>query len=291
MSFDSFFSQATGLPAPFPYQRRLAENALWPARVEVPTGLGKTAAIVVAHLYQRKTRPLETPRRLVYVLPMRVLVEQTLANVKQWVSAADAKARVVSMMGGAVDETWDLHPDEDAILVGTQDQLLSRALNRGFTMSRYRWPMHFGLLHNDCRWVIDEVQLVGSGVATTAQLQAFRRKLGTLVPTTTTWMSATLDESWLRTVDVEDVDVAGQLVLDPATDGTQPAVRQRLVARKKSAPASSEMGAAAALAKEIRGAHREGTRTIVICNTVDRATDLFMEMRRQAHGATIVLVQ
>ena len=68
---------------------------------------------------------------------------------------------------------------------GTHDMLLSRALNRGYGMSRYRWPMHFGLLNSDCLWLIDEVQLVGSGVATTAQLQALRRKLGTAVPTQT----------------------------------------------------------------------------------------------------------
>ena len=41
--------------------------------------------------------------------------------------------------------------------------LLSRALNRGYGMSRYRWPMHFGLLNNDCLWVMDEVQLMGRG--------------------------------------------------------------------------------------------------------------------------------
>ena len=38
---------------------------------------------------------------------------------------------------------------------------LSRALNRGYGMSRYRWPMHFGLLNNDCLWVLDETQLMG----------------------------------------------------------------------------------------------------------------------------------
>jgi hypothetical protein len=47
--------------------------------------------------------------------------------------------------------------------------LLSRALNRGYGMSRYRWPMHFGLLNNDCLWVMDEVQLMGSGLTTSLQ--------------------------------------------------------------------------------------------------------------------------
>ena len=29
--------------------------------------------------------------------------------------------------------------------------------------------MHFALLNNDCLWVMDEVQLMGNGLATTAQ--------------------------------------------------------------------------------------------------------------------------
>ena len=98
---------------------------------------------------------------------------------------------------------WDIHPERTAILIGTQDMLLSRALNRGYGMSRYRWPMHFGLLNNDCLWVMDETQLMGVGVETSAQLDGFRHK-GTM-PTfgvcPTWWMSATLDDARLTTVD------------------------------------------------------------------------------------------
>ncbi|MCP9448558.1 MAG: hypothetical protein NNA21_00650 [Nitrospira sp.] len=50
--------------------------------VYVPTGLGKTAMVVLGWLWRRRFHPNEeirktTPRRLVYCLPMRVLVEQT----------------------------------------------------------------------------------------------------------------------------------------------------------------------------------------------------------------------
>ena len=41
--------------------------------------------------------------------------------------------------------------------------LLSRALNRGYAASRARWPVQFGLVNNDCCWVLDEVQLMGPG--------------------------------------------------------------------------------------------------------------------------------
>ena len=75
-------------------------------------------------------------------------------------------------MGGEEPDDWDRHPEADVILVGTQDLPLSRALNRGYAMSRYRWPLEFGLLNNDCLWVFDEVQLMGDALATSTQLQA-----------------------------------------------------------------------------------------------------------------------
>ena len=87
---------------------------------------------------------------------------------------------VTVLMGGEDKDEWDLYPERDAIIIGTQDMLLSRALNRGYGMSRYRWPVHFGLLNNDCLWVMDEVQLMGVGVETSAQMQAFCRSFGTI---------------------------------------------------------------------------------------------------------------
>ncbi len=44
VSFDPFFQQASGGMSPFLYQARLAERA-WPDVMNVPTGLGKTAAV------------------------------------------------------------------------------------------------------------------------------------------------------------------------------------------------------------------------------------------------------
>ncbi|MER3412183.1 MAG: hypothetical protein C4305_07755, partial [Thermoleophilia bacterium] len=63
-------------------------------------------------------------------------------------------------MGGAADDTWVLEPASEAVLVGTIDMLLSRALNRGFGRGRASWPIDFGLLNSDCQWVFDEIQLM-----------------------------------------------------------------------------------------------------------------------------------
>ena len=88
---------------------------------------------------------------------MRSLVEQTLRNTHQWLGSLELSDEVGLhvLMGGEDAGEWDIHPERNAVIVGTQDMLLSRGLNRGYGMSRYRWPMHFGLLNNDCLWVMD----------------------------------------------------------------------------------------------------------------------------------------
>ncbi|MFY1645439.1 DEAD/DEAH box helicase, partial [Methanoculleus bourgensis] len=162
---------------------------MFPEVIKIPTGMGKTDAIILGWLWRRRFDPrdevrLRTPRRLVYCLPMRVLVEQTRDKTKQWLDRlgilaaspgddnavtgfAESSMRegkriaVTVLMGGEEREWWDIYPERDAIIIGTQDMLISRALNRGYGMNKYRWPTHFGLLNNDCLWVMDEVQLMG----------------------------------------------------------------------------------------------------------------------------------
>jgi CRISPR-associated endonuclease/helicase Cas3 len=266
-NFDQFFRSAFGVNiAPSDYQRRLAcgernrrsEN-VWlrsgteckSCLINVPTGCGKTAAVVLAWLWNRIEREhAEWPRRLVYCLPMRTLVEQTRDNVREWVKNLGnlewsgegdhaGKIGVHILMGGEEKTDWDIYPERDAILIGTQDMLLSRALNRGYGMSRYRWPMHFGLLNNDCLWVMDETQLMGVGIETSAQLDAFRHteKTGARPCCRTWWMSATLDETQIATVDHPRPGDGWPSIKLEIEDLALPTVRDRFNAKKKIVPA------------------------------------------------------
>jgi CRISPR-associated endonuclease/helicase Cas3 len=312
-SFDDFFRMATR-DDPFPFQRTFATDQSLPQLVRVPTGLGKTAMAVVGWLWRRFAGPealrAATPRRLVYCLPMRVLVEQTRDSAVTWLHNLEhlagqaefetrdgrtrpltyrpaygdpTKVAVQVLMGGENEDEWDLYPERDAILVGTQDMLLSRALNRGYAASRSRWPIQFGLLNTDCLWVFDEIQLMGAGLATTAQLEAFRGSppRETAEPTAnahgcqSVWMSATMRPDWLRTVDFKD-SVAGLSQLELTSDDHgNDEVTRRWAANKPLAKAEATTGDPVALALEVREAHRRGTRTIVVVNTVRRACELF----------------
>jgi CRISPR-associated endonuclease/helicase Cas3 len=276
IDFDGFFHRMTG-HLPHPYQKRLAELPVKDRLIRVPTGCGKTAAVIGAWLWRRLKDPEQTPARLVYCLPMRVLVEQTRAVAAEWVQRSETGTQVYTLMGGEIAENWECDPDKPAIFVGTQDLLLSRALNRGYAMSRYRWPVHFGLLNNDCLWVCDEVQLMGNGLGTTTQLQAFRRKWGSYGPAATWWMSATADREWLGTVDYENAAAVELIELEKVD---------------KDGPLAGVCNAAKPIErinaldrKAVESLHRPATLTLVVRNTVGRARELYDSLRgKKASG-------
>lgn len=304
MPFKEFFHTATAKPAPYEYQQRLATEHCISRLISVPTGLGKTAAVVLAWLWNRRQPNSSWPRRLVYCLPMRTLVEQTYSEAKKWLESHQllwegktesrrGKVGLHILMGGEKAEPWDLYPEEDAILIGTQDMLLSRALNRGYGMSRYRWPMHFSLLNNDCLWVLDETQLMGVGVETSAQLDGFRHlahwpKHG---PCPTWWMSATLEDSRLATVDhPSPADGWPRLALEAKDRQT---VSHRLAATKRlhKAPLKiTKQTKQSDVAKIVLENHVAGQLTLVIVNRVQRAQELYEALKKAGRKDNLALV-
>ena len=69
-----------------------------------------------------------------------------------------------------------------AIVVGTVDSLVSKALNRGYGIGCSIYPIDFALVTNGAHWVIDEIQLCPEPVTTLRQLAAFARSWGTAEP-------------------------------------------------------------------------------------------------------------
>jgi CRISPR-associated endonuclease/helicase Cas3 len=265
--------------------------------------LGKTE-VALAWAWRRFVDGQPEPRHLIYCLPMRSLVTQTARRLDRYfgalrVSDANLDVRVYQLSGGAIDMEWAEWPERSWVLVGTQDQLLSRALNRGYAMNRFEWPVHFGLLNNDCRWIIDEVQLMGPGLWTTAQLDWMRTKrFPSLKPCPTTWMSATVGTSFLETTDRRREDMGEpspeQHQFDALLDGALKSDHGLSWWREATRPidwwkperhsASTQLKKAgavlsAAIAEAVVREHRQGTLSLVICNTVDAARELFRALR------------
>lgn len=296
MSFEQMVRRAAGHD-PYPWQARVAKLGL-PEAIAVATGTGKTEGVVFPWLWRRRYHPdpavqSATPHWLVLVLPLRVLTEQVEALVRTWINElgldGDGGVLVHVAMGGRADargDAWRRLPERDAIVIGTIDMLLSRALNRGYTMGRFSWPIDFGLLHSGAHWVFDEVQLLGPALPTSRQLEALRKRLGTALPSGSTWMSATIDLDGMSTVDNPEVtDIVELTAAD--RDGTLAARLDgaRHVERVDLAPKTPLQGLAVRLVE----AHRPGTLTVAVVNTVKAARYLHAEIASIAAADAVLL--
>ena len=278
VDYSNWFRNATG-HAPHPWQVSLAtEEELRDRLVCIPTGFGKTLGVASTWLYHRVVRgDLRWPTRLVWALPMRTLVEQSVEVLQKLVVQAGASTQNVqvhTLMGGVATRNWHLEPEAPAILVGTQDMLLSRALNRGYAAARARWPIDFGLLSVDSLWVLDEVQLMDVGLATAVQLAAFRARQNQTRPTATWAMSATVQERWLaHSVDARPwVDGLSRTALTAADEQNVRWSGTHKPVTCLTAPLSGS-----ALADEVWQRHQDlpaaEPLTLVVLNTVERARE------------------
>jgi CRISPR-associated endonuclease/helicase Cas3 len=129
MDFSEWFSKVTGHETPRDWQSQLAAATVLRDRlVNIPTGFGKTEGVLAAWSFHRIFKQNdEWPRRLVWCLPMRVLVEQTagvarqmMDHVAEHVDKAN-RPRLHILMGGEMgdpdEDEWFLHPERPVMPV------------------------------------------------------------------------------------------------------------------------------------------------------------------------------
>lgn len=160
---------------PFPWQERLLRLFIQgsiPRSLDIPTGLGKTSVMAIWLLARGSGAQL--PRRLVYVVDRRAVVDQastvalqireSLENMTELKSAlglGDQTLPISTLRGQHVDnKEWLDNPATSAIIVGTIDMIGSRLLFEGYRVSRKMRPYHAGLLGADTLIVLDEAHLV-----------------------------------------------------------------------------------------------------------------------------------
>ena len=164
---------------PYPWQRRLYMELVAgrvPVALEIPTGLGKTACVLVG-LFARLANP-ELPRRIVYIVDRRAIVDQTAACIRGWIDRIETLPELAGafhacaafpgrrpvglgvLRGGLADDgEWRADPARPAVVVGTVDMVGSRVLFAGYGAGRSRRAMDAGLLGHDALIVLDEAHL------------------------------------------------------------------------------------------------------------------------------------
>jgi CRISPR-associated endonuclease/helicase Cas3 len=163
--FENAFERLTG-NRPFPWQLKLFHKMRlgpesFPARCDIPTGLGKTSVIAV-WLLAREVNPA-LPRRLVYVVNRRTVVDQTTFEVEQYKKRLKERGRdlAVSTLRGqfADNRDWSADPSREAVICGTVDMIGSRLLFGGYGIGFKGKPLHAGFLGQDTLIVHDEAHL------------------------------------------------------------------------------------------------------------------------------------
>jgi CRISPR-associated endonuclease/helicase Cas3 len=107
--FARAISEAPDL-TPHPWQAELAQGEdCFDRLIRIPTGFGKTLGVLTAWLWHRGARDdTRWPRRLVWCLPMRVLVEPTKRNASLWLeklAVAGADARHITTRCGCATKS------------------------------------------------------------------------------------------------------------------------------------------------------------------------------------------
>lgn len=209
--FESFFKNILG-NVPFLWQKRLLE---WlnngeigdaPVQCNIPTGLGKTAIIPIwlwAYLTQDERSNI--PRRLVYVVDRRTIVDQATDEAVNLLQKWDVlkqsefghlllKKPVVSTLRGqyADNHFWLKDPTQPAIIVGTIDMIGSRLLFSGYgNLGKYSRSLQAGLLGQDTLFVVDEAHLCPAFVETLIAVQKQIQRYPSFKPFRVILLSAT----------------------------------------------------------------------------------------------------
>src|ERR1700732_3648787 len=188
IDFDTAFYALTS-NSPFPWQRALYQDwfavGRFPSSCNLPTGLGKTSVIAI-WLIALANRPDKMPRRLVYVVNRRPVVDQTTNEVEKVrdnilnspqveealirLSATRAVPKVpyaaepllaISTLRGqfADNREWSADPSRPAVICGTVDMIGSRLLFSGYGCGFKSRPLHAGFLGQDVLLVHDEAHL------------------------------------------------------------------------------------------------------------------------------------
>ena len=176
-AFARNFQHLTGYP-PFRWQECLFARFLAadiPTALDLPTGLGKTSVMAI-WLVARALTP-RLPRRLVYVVDRRAVVDQATAEAERLRVALsdrtdlaelrsalklpeDGRLPLSTLRGQFADNrAWLQDPGRPAIIIGTIDMIGSRLLFEGYGVSRGMRPYQAGLLGADTLVVLDEAHL------------------------------------------------------------------------------------------------------------------------------------
>jgi CRISPR-associated endonuclease/helicase Cas3 len=299
------FAALLGGRYPYPWQRTLFNRLVAgdiPEQCSVPTGLGKTAVIhawVLALAWQAMARTVTLPRRLVYIVDRRTVVDQATAEAERLSNAlrnratpvvgsfaealdalrtrlgngnADSPLAVSTLRGQFADNgAWRVDPARPAVIVGTVDMVGSKLLFSGYGDGRALRSLHAGLLGHDVLYVLDETHLAPAFAAAVRQVVALhRRQPGALRPFALLEMTAT------------PVTISNKVVALEEEDYRSEAIKLRLDADKRLRIRRTSGPVGDAMAERALAFEGSGRSVLVYVNSPADAARIAQEIRKKA---------
>lgn len=300
-----------------------------PSLVDLPTGAGKTDLIVIwlialAWYGHNRKNGEPIPRRLVWVVNRRVLVQQVhdlseklrrTLNEQESEETKEVKCalrslygfddgdvlKIVQLRGQRLDDReWSLAPTQPQLIIGTVDQIGSRLLFQGYGQGKWSRPLHAGLLGIDAWVCIDEAHLVPAFAVTLRQIREHVLKPSVRVPTSISDLFANLP-SWFTelsaTPGLSEPTYGKAFRLDPekgeeSDDAIAPRIAARNTRRVIWKPLADQKKLAAILAIEAIRIAREvpGQAVAVFCSAATDAENVAKEIEKQQNFPGRVLL-
>jgi len=282
--------------SPFPWQDRLYARLVEgdiPEAIDLPTGLGKTSVIACWLLAHRDAVNPRLPRRLVYVVDRRAVVDQASGEVNRFVRAWPKVSgsgapglTVATLRGQHVDSgNWARAPEGLSVIVGTVDMIGSRLLFSGYGLSPRMRPVHAGLMGQDTLLVLDEAHLAPAFADLVGDIADDAELRGRAVPPVAGFRMMALSAT-LRSRRDGALVPEGTFELD-TSDYADPTVAKRVSAEKR---IERRVGAAPEnLAEAALDLSRQGSRIAVFVDS-RQAAQKVASLIAKRHGAADVLL-
>jgi len=222
--FNAAFEALTGHP-PLSWQNRLYRDHFasgdLPSVIDLPTGLGKTMVMAIWLIAWAKNKKL--PRRLIYVVDRRTVVDQASDLAKKLRDNADTALHLpdlaISTLRGqlADNREWSRDPSRPAIIIGTVDLIGSALLFSGYRSGYKTKPLHAGLLGQDSLLVLDEAHLSKPFEKLITSISSFQSGQGS--PMKVIRMSATTAGEDAKRFKLEDADLSDPIIKKLSENG------------------------------------------------------------------------
>lgn len=268
IEYSKFFENVTGFK-PYPYQIRLFDYFIKGNDIllKAPTGCGKTWGAILPFVYAFMNK-MNNPKKFIYSLPLRTLANALYEQIKNNKIIQDLGLKVSLQTGEFPDDKFF----EADIIFTTIDQTLSSILGFPYSLSKRQSNINPGAIIASYL-IFDEFHLLDPSRSLTTSLNILKilKRLSSFCI-----MTATISDEAIKGINKFLDSVP--LVLD----NNEFEFIKILHNKKDIVVKNKEMSI-----EDIIREHKN--KTIVICNTVERAQKLYLELKQKTDAEIICI--